>query len=317
MKTYALPNNATRLRRNGGSKVSPFVKYKYLYLLLVPPMAFFVVYKYLPMFGIIIAFKEFYVGTGIWGSEWVGLKQFERLFTSYYFPVIFRNTLTISLQHLVFGFPAPIILALLLNEIRRKAFKRVVQTISYLPHFISWVIMAGLMQTLLSPTDGIVAAIFQAMGKNPIYFLGTPDYFRPVLILSGIWKEVGWGTIIYLAALSGVDPELYEAAIIDGANRLQQTIYVTIPSIMSVVVVLLILQVGNILDAGFFQVLNLYSPAVYEVSDIFDTYVYREGLLKANYSFATAVGLFKGIVGLILVAGANRFAKVVGQEGIW
>ena len=293
------------------------VKYRYLYLLALPPMLFFLIYRYLPMFGIVIAFQNFYPGTGFLESKWVGFHQFGRLFRSHYFPVIFSNTLIISFQRIFFGFPAPIILALMLNEVRNQTYKRVVQTISYLPHFISWVIIAGLMHQLLSPTFGLFNHLIKQLGGEAIYFLGAKSTFRPVLIISAIWKNVGWGTIIYLAALSGVDPELYEAAVIDGANRWQQTWRITLPAILNVIVILLILRIGDILDAGFFQILNLYSPGVYAVADIIDTYVYREGLLNAQYSFATAVGLFKGVIGLILVAGANRLAKMVGQEGLW
>ena len=230
---------------------------------------------------------------------------------------VFRNTLLISLYRLFWGFPAPIILALLLNEVYQRHFKRVVQTISYLPHFLSWVVLGGVIRTILSPSTGVVNSIVTALGGEPIYFLANSIWFVTVLITTGVWQQVGWGSIIFLAAIAGIDPQLYEAAVVDGAGRLRQTWNITIPSIIPVIVILFILRVGDILDAGFDQIFNLYNPAVYEVADIIDTYVYRVGLVELNFSFSAAVGLFKNVIGLILVVIVNRIAKIFGEYGIW
>lgn len=255
---------------------------------------------------------------GIGGSPWVGLKHFHTMFfVSNQFGTILKNTIIISFMHLIFGFPAPIILALLFNELRIQWFKRITQSISYLPHFLSWIVLAGLLGTLLSPSTGIVNYIIGFFGIDPIYFLGDPDYFRFSLVASGIWKEIGWGTIIYLAALASVDPHLYEAAVVDGANRWKQTLHITLPSLLPVICIMLLLRIGNIMDAGFDQILNLYNPAVYEVADILDTYVYRVGIGQFQYGLTTAVGLFKNVVGFMMILFANYVIKKLGQEGLY
>ncbi|MGN7165364.1 ABC transporter permease [Paenibacillus cellulositrophicus] len=294
-----------------------YKKNKYLFLLLAPVLLWYGIFHYAPMYGIQLAFKDFYIMKGIWASPWVGVKHFHYMFAmSPDFWNIMRNTLVISFYHIVFGFPAPIILALLFNEIRFSLFKKIAQTISYLPHFLSWIVLGGILIMLLSPNTGVVNDLIKMLGFQPIYFLGDESYFRFTLVVSAIWKEVGWGMIIYLAALAGVDQQLYEAAVIDGANRWKQTLYITIPSILPVISILLILRVGGILDAGFDQILNLYSPAVYGVSDILDTYVYRVGLQNGQYSLTTAVGLFKNVVALVLVLSTNFIVKKMGQEGV-
>ncbi|WP_145022364.1 sugar ABC transporter permease [Paenibacillus sp. Y412MC10] len=294
-----------------------YKKNKYLFLLLAPVLLWYGIFHYAPMYGIQLAFKDFYMMKGIWASPWVGFKHFHYMFAmSPDFWNIMRNTLVISFYHIVFGFPAPIILALLFNEIRFSLFKKIAQTISYLPHFLSWIVLGGILIMLLSPNTGVVNDLIKMLGFQPIYFLGDESYFRFTLVVSAIWKEVGWGMIIYLAALAGVDQQLYEAAVIDGANRWKQTLYITIPSILPVISILLILRVGGILDAGFDQILNLYSPAVYGVSDILDTYVYRVGLQNGQYSLTTAVGLFKNVVALVLVLSTNFIVKKMGQEGV-
>ncbi|OMF38917.1 protein lplB [Paenibacillus sp. FSL H8-0548] len=291
---------------------------KYLFLLLAPVLLWYVIFHYGPLYGVQLAFKDFNIRQGIWNSPWVGLTHFKFLFfQSPDFLRIMKNTIIISLYHIVFGFPAPIILALLFNEIRLARFKKLAQTITYLPHFFSWVILSGILVTLLSPSVGIVNYLIELVGLDPIYFLGDKAYFRFTLILSGIWKEVGWGMIIYLAALAGIDPTLYEAATVDGANRWKQMLHVTLPSILPVITILLILRMGGILDAGFDQVLNLYHPAVYEVGDILDTYVYRVGLQNFQLSMTTAVGLFKNVIALGLVLMTNYIVKKLGQEGIF
>jgi putative aldouronate transport system permease protein len=294
-----------------------YKKNKYLFLLLAPALIWYAVFHYGPMYGIQLAFKDFYVRKGIWGSPWVGFKNFEFLFfQSPDFLHILMNTIIISLYHIIFGFPAPIILALLFNEVRIKWFKKLTQTLTYLPHFFSWVVLSGILITLLSPNTGVVNYLIKLAGFHPIYFLGDANYFRFSLVMSGIWKEIGWGTVIYLAALAGVDPTLYEAAVIDGANRWKQTLHITIPSILPVITITFILRLGGILDGGFDQVLNLYSPAVYSTGDVLDTYVYRVGLQNFQFSLTTAVGLFKNVVAIILVLSSNFVIKKMGQEGV-
>ena len=302
-------------------KLWPAIKlHRFYYYLIIPGMLYFLIFDYIPMFGIIIAFKElspFEGVSAIFTSEWVGLKHFIRFWNSYYFWNVIRNTLLISGYKLLFGFPASILLALLLNELRHIVFKRAVQTISYLPHFISTVVVAGLAMMILSTDGGMVNAIITQFGGEPIHYLGNPEYFRSVLVISHVWQSIGWGSILYLAAMSGIDPGMYEAAKMDGANRLRQAWHITLPGISPVIAILLILSIGGLLNAGFELVLLLYSPAVYEVADIIDTYVYREGLTQLNYSFATAVGLFKNLIAMILILGANYIAKKMNQTGIW
>ncbi|GIP15965.1 protein LplB [Paenibacillus montaniterrae] len=308
---------AKRLKLNLRATWNEYKKSKYLFLMLVPTLVWYVIFHYGPLYGVQLAFKEFSPMKGIWGSPWVGLEHFKFLFfQSPDFLRIFRNTVLISLYNIVFGFPAPIILALLLNELRFKFFKRIAQSISYIPHFFSWVVLAGIITVMLSPSEGPVNYILKMLGMEPIYFLADTQYFRSTLVATGIWKEIGWGTIIYLAALSGVDPTLYEAAKIDGASRPKQTWYITLPSILPVITIMFILSLGGILNAGFDQIFNLYNPAVYEVADIIDTYVYRAGILGAQFGLTTAVGLFKNIIGITLVLTTNYIVKKLGQEGV-
>ena len=286
--------------------------------MLLPVIVYFIIFKYIPMGGIVIAFKDFKLGLGVSGSEWVGLANFVDAFRTRFFIRAIRNTLIISVLKLCVGFPAPIILALLLNEVRHNGYKRVVQTISYLPHFLSWIIMAGILSQLLSPNNGAVNALLKSMGrKDPVPFLLDNTYFRGTVVISDVWKGVGWGSILYLAAISSIDPTLYEAAICDGATRPQRIRYITIPCIMPTITIMLILSLGGILDAGFDQLLNLYSSAVYETGDIIDTYVYRVGLVDWNYKLSTAIGLFKNVIGFMLVAGTNSVAKAISGTGIW
>ncbi|MDF2926563.1 MAG: protein lplB [Paenibacillaceae bacterium] len=299
---------------------SRWVQYKrckYLYLMLIPMLAYYLIFEYGPLYGVQIAFKDYMIRDGVWNSPWVGLKHFDYMFNaSPDFFHILKNTVIISGYHIIFGFPAPILLALIFNELRSELFKKITQMISYLPHFLSWVVLGGLLITILSPTTGAVNAVLDWVGIKPIYFLGDPHYFRFTLVISSIWKEIGWGTIIYLAALSGIDPHLYEAARMDGAGRLKQTIHITLPSMMSVIAILFIFKTGSILSAGFDQIFNLYNPAVYSVADILDTYVYRVGLTQLQYSFTTAVGLFKNVIAFSMVLLTNYVVKKLGQEGI-
>ena len=276
-------------------------------------------FKYIPMGGIVIAFKDFKISRGIWGSEWVGVQNFAIAFRTSTFLRSMRNTLIISGLKLLFGFPAPILLALMLNEVTHKRYQRMVQTISYLPHFLSWVVLAGMFQQLLSPNNGAVNYLLRHFfgRQEPIFFLGDNSYFRGTLVATDIWKNVGWASIIYLATIAGIDPALYEAASCDGATRFQCTFFITLPLLAPTIVVMLILNVGSIMDAGFDQIFNLYNSAVYDSSDIIDTYVYRIGINDMKYDMSTAVGLFKNIVGFILVVGTNMIAKRLSGEGIW
>jgi len=279
------------------------------------------IYKYIPMGGILIAFKDvtpFMTLRKMIEAPWVGLKHFRALCNSIFFWQVMRNTLIISFYNLLFGFPAPIIFALLINEIRSRKFQRTVQSISYMPHFLSVVVVSGMLRNLISIDGGLFNQIFMLFGgKEPIYFLGSNKYIRTLIVGSGIWQEVGWGSIIYLAAIMGVSQEQYEAATIDGASRLQKARYITLPGIMFTISIMFILGCGRLLDAGFDRVMLLYSPATYKNADIIDTFVYRAGIGEARYSYTTAVGLFKSIFALILVTGVNKAAKKMGQEGLW
>ena len=286
-----------------------------LYLFLLPGLIYFVLFKYVPMYGVIIAFQDYSPFLGITGSEFVGFKHFERFFTDDEFFTVFRNTLLISVYKLVWGFPAPIALALMLNEVRVNWFKRTAQTLFYIPHFFSWVIFGGIVINVLSGT-GLVNNILVHFGFEPILFMGEKAYFRTILVVTDIVKESGWASIIYLAAIAGVDPTLYEAARMDGAKKLHEIWHITLPSIRSTILILFVLQLGNILELGVQQVFMLYNPLVYEVGDIIDTYVYRVGLTEQKYSFATAVGLFQSTVGLILILISNRVARRYGG-GLW
>ncbi|MCM3626274.1 ABC transporter permease subunit [Paenibacillus glycanilyticus] len=320
MNTIAAPNTKRSIGSVRRKTLTWIWKYRYLHLLALPCMLYFLIFKYIPMYGIIIAFKD-YKGIGgfegIISSDWAGFKNFHMFFDSIYFWRLMRNTLMLSLYLLIFAFPAPIILALLINEARGMWFKKAVQSISYMPHFLSWVVCAGLVLQLLTPTGGPVNALMEMMGKEPIAFTSDPGYFRTILVLTNIWKEVGWGTIIYLAAMASIDPELYEASTMDGAKKWHKMLYITLPGIKEIVAIMLILSMGNILDGHFEQVFNLYSPAVYEVADNFDTYVYRIGLVEAKFAYSAAVGLFKSVVALVLVVLANRAAKRLGSDGLW
>lgn len=290
-----------------------------LVLMFLPAAITLALFAYAPMYGLTIAFKDFALLKGISGSPWVGLENFRKLLTAPSFSEVFVNTIKISFLRLIFGFPAPILLALLLNEVGDARFKKVVQTISYLPHFLSWVVLAGIVIQILSPSSGIVNQIIVMFGGNPIYFVADPRYFVPMLIVTGIWKEVGWGTVVYLASITSISPELYEAATIDGAGRFQKMLHITLPALRPVVSIMFILNSGNLINAGFDQIYNLYNPAVYKVADIIDTYVYRRGLLDMKYSFSSAAGLFKNIISFALVLTTNGLVKVISgkENGIW
>ncbi|MDF2922471.1 MAG: binding-protein-dependent transport system inner rane component [Paenibacillaceae bacterium] len=292
-------------------------RYLDLYLIMIPGIVYFLAFKYAPMWGVVIAFQDYNVFVGILESDWVGFKHFIDMFHDADFFNIFRNTLVISLYKLIWGFPGPIILALLLNEVRHMSYKRLIQTLAYLPHFLSWIIVAGILNNILSPSTGIVNEVLGWMGMEPIFFLANPGWFRSVLVASDIWKEIGWGAIVYLAALAGIDPQLYEAATVDGANKWHQLRHITLPALVPTITILFILRLGHVLDVGFEQIFVLYNPLVYGVADVIETYVYRVGLTQSQFSFSTAVGLFKSAIGLMLVYASNKLAKKLGHDGIW
>ena len=292
------------------------IRDKWLYLLLLPGLVFFFIFKYIPMYDLRIAFMD-YNPFDPSKSQWVGFQQFTDLFTKPAFLKVFKNTIVISLWKMVIGFPIPIILALLMNEMRSIKFKKVSQTLLYLPYFISWVIMGGLIMNFLDPSTGIITAIIKAFTGQDMQVLTSKSAFVPMLVISDVYKGMGWGTIIYFAALSGVDPQLYEAASIDGAKRFKQLLHITIPAIMPTVIIMLILNCNNILNAGFDQIFMLHSAPVYDVAYIIYTYVYLIGIKQTNYSFSTAAGMFKSVIALILIVSVNFAAKKSGNEGIW
>ena len=310
------PTSLMATRRKRGL-LRDIVRDKYLYLMLLPGVLYFIVFKYIPMFGLVMAFQDYKPFLGFIDSPWVGFKHFERFFSELQFWMLFRNTALLALYSLVFYFPLPILLALMLNEVRHEAYKRTIQTFVYVPHFVSWVVVVGIFYLLFTTEGGLVNELIYRLTGSKISFLLAPEWFRPMIIFQQIWKEVGWGTIIFLAALAGVDPQLYEAARIDGANRWRQIWHITLPAIRSTIVILLILRLGNFLDSGFEQIFLMLTPTNREVGEVFDTYVYVKGLTQLQYSYSAAVGMFKSVVGLILVVGANWLAKRFGEEGIY
>lgn len=289
---------------------------KYLYLMFFLPFLYFVIFKYGPMFGLLIAFKDYNVFEGVWGSKWVGFAHFKAFLSDEYFWKLVRNTVVINIYMLIFYFPAPIILALLLNEVRHSLFKKAVQSISYLPHFLSTVVVCGMIVNLLS-SEGLVNRIIQFFGGERIPFLMLPEWFRTIYVSSEIWQRVGWGSIIYLAALTGIDPHLYEAAKMDGANRRQQAWYITLPGIAPVISILFLLTLGEIMSVGFEKILLLYNGSTYETADVISTYVYRRGLVGADFSYGAAVGMFQSVIALILIYLANRGARRMGAASLW
>jgi putative aldouronate transport system permease protein len=287
-----------------------------LYVLVLPVLAFYVLFHYYPLYGAQIAFKQFIPTLGIWRSEWIGLAHFRDFFGSYYFLRILQNTLIISLTSLLFGFPAPILFALMLNELRNRPFKRAVQTITYMPHFISLVVICGIIREF-TRDDGAITSFLGVVGFARTSMLSVPELFVPIYVASGIWQELGWGSIIYLAALSGIDPELYEASVMDGAGRFRQLWSITLPGILPTVMTLLILRMGRMLNVGYEKIILLYSPAIYETADVISSFVYRKGLIDLNFSYSSAVGLFNGVANLTLLVAANRASRALGTTSLW
>ena len=300
----AKPQAGIKYNRMGGLW-KDVVRDRWLYFMFLPILCYFLLFKYGAMYGIVIAFKDFRMADGIFGSPWVGMKYFTRLFQSGDFYGILGNTLRLSFYSIIFGFPVPIILALLLNEVRNARFKKTVQSIIYVPFFISWIVLGGIITSLLSPSTGLVNNLIKGFGGTPIYFMANNGWWQFVYILSGIWQGAGWGTVIYLAAIAGIDTEIYEAAVIDGANRFRQMINITLPSIKITIAILFILRMGSVLEVGFDQIFALQNEMVTDVSEVISTYEFRAGVQGMQYSQTTALGLFKGIVNLIMIGSAN------------
>lgn len=317
MKNLVLANTA-QLYKNNYMKIlsKDFKRNAELYLMVIPIVAFYIIFSYVPMYGIIIAFKDYVPIKGIIGSQWVGLVHFKDFISSYYFLRVLKNTVWISICSLIVGFPAPIILALLINELKSKIFSRAVQTITYMPHFISIMVICGIIKIFTSDT-GIISSILSIFTGTKINLLNQPQMFVPIYVLSGVWQEVGWGSIIYLSALASINQELYEAATIDGAGRWKQTLHVTLPGIAPTIIILLILRMGSMLNVGFEKIILLYSPAIYETSDVISTFVYRKGLLEFNWSYSTAVGLFNSLINFLLLFVANKISRKVNETSLW
>lgn len=290
---------------------------KSLYLMIVPVLLFYVIFSYLPMYGVIIAFKNFQPGLGISGSPWVGLQNFIDFFQGPYFTRILKNTLVISFSSILFGFPAPILLALLLNEVRSAKFKRVVQTVTYMPHFISLVVVCGMVLQFTSSTGVITSVLHTLFGLPEKNLMADPQNFVPIYVISGIWQEIGWGTIVYLSAITGINSELYEAASIDGAGRLRRVWHVTLPGIMPTIMILLILQMGNVMSVGFEKIILLYNPAIYSTADVISSYTYRKGLLEFNWSYSTAVGLFNSVINYVFLFSSNWLSRKINDTSLW
>lgn len=303
-------NSFTRFRKN-------FYRDRYLYLMILPGLFMLILFRYLPMGGLVIAFKDYSFRRGIWGSEWVGFENFRFVFNNPDFYSIVSNTLGINILKLLFAFPAPIFFALLINELRNKTFKKCIQTSVYLPYFVSWVVFGGIVIQFLNPSSGIVNKIIELFGGNPIAFMQEERYFKMIVVLSEIWKNAGWGTIMYLSALTSIDQEIYEAAKIDGANRLKIIRHISIPGISGTIVVLLLLQIGAMMDVGFEQIYVLVRPILYSVGDVISTYVYRVGIGNAQFSLTAAIGLFQSVIGFILIVICNRLCKKLFDKSLW
>jgi len=288
-----------------------------LLLLFIPCILFYIIFRYGPLYGLIIAFKDYSVFSGVMGSDWVGLKHFIKFFSNQDFWMLFRNTLLLGFYTLIFGFPFPILLAILLNEVRTKWFKKSVQTLSYLPAFLSVVIISSMIIDFLSPTNGLLNQLLAAFGFEKKYFLVDPGWFRPIYVISEIWGTIGYESIIYLAAIAGINPTLYEAARVDGASRFHMIRHITIPGLMPTMLIMFILKTGSMIRIGYEKVLLLYNPMTYNVADVFSTYVYRKGLLESNYSYAAAVGMFEALVAMTMLLGANAISRSIGGTGLW
>jgi putative aldouronate transport system permease protein len=311
----AVPRNEFKSKL--GAAIKGLVKSRYLYLMFFPVIVFYIVFQYYPMYGLIIAFKDFSPAKGIWGSEWVGLEHFKTFMSSIYFWRLLWNTIGINIYELVVGFPAPIILALIINEVRKEKFKKVVQTVVYLPNFISTVVVAGMIIAFLSPSSGVVNHFIKILGGEPIHFLAEPAWFKTIYVWTGVWQFCGWGSIIYLAALAGIDVQLYEAATVDGASSWQKLIHITLPGIIPTIIILLILRMGSIFSVGYEKIILLYNPQTYETADVISTYVYRRGILQADFSYSSAISLFNNVINFIMLVVVNKLSSKVSETSLW
>lgn len=291
-------------------------RHKGLYLMILPVVAFYLIFCYYPMYGAQIAFRDYTPKLGVFHSPWVGLKHFREFFDSVYFGRLIRNSISINLKNLIFGFPAPILFALLLNEVKGQKFKKVVQTVSYMPHFISTVVIAGMILQFTA-TDGVITWVMTLFGYPKQNLMLNPELFQPIYVISDIWQGLGWGSIIYIAAISGINAELYEAARMDGAGRFKQMWHVTLPGILPTIITMFILRVGNMMNLGFEKIILLYNSSIYETADVISTYVYRKGLVDQSYSFSTAVGLFNSLINLLLLFIANKLCKRLTEHSLW
>lgn len=308
--------NKTNVKASNKSLLKRMAEYKHIYIIILPLLLYYAIFKYAPMFGNVIAFQKYSITRGIFDSKFVGLKNFVDFLSSYKFWTLLKNTLSINLLDLLIGFPAPILLALLLNEVRSPRFKKSVQTITYMPHFISTVVISSLILTFVS-SDGMINGIREIFGLESISFMTEPKYFYGIFVMSNIWQQIGWGSIIYIAAMASIDMEQYEAATIDGAGRLKQALHITIPGISETIIILLIMKVGQMLSLGYEKIILLYNPAIYETADVISTYVYRRGLLEGDYSYSAAVGMFNSVVNFTLLMAANTVSKKVKGSGLW
>ncbi|GGD61854.1 ABC transporter permease [Paenibacillus nasutitermitis] len=294
-----------------------FLKRYDLYLMLLLPLAWYIIFMYMPMYGLQIAFKDYLPSNGFWGSTWVGFEHFERFFNSFYFWRLIENTVVIQIFSLLIGFPIPVLLALLINEIRVKKFQKLLQNITYIPHFISVVVIVGMLSLFLDPENGIINNAMSHFGVDPVPFMQKPEWFKSLFISSNIWQSMGWQSIIYVAALSGVDPQLYEAARVDGASRLQRVIHVSIPAILPTIIILLILDIGNFMDIGFQKILLMQNDLNMSSSDVIATFNYRKGILEGDYSYTTAIGLFNAVINFILLITINQIARKKAETSLW
>lgn len=308
-ETHSIPS--TKLKTKYLKRAFPF------YLMIFPGLLYFLIFRYGPMFGLFIAFKDYSPFRGVWKSEWIGIDHFVRLFSESEFLLLLKNTLILNIMDTIVGFTCPILIAILLNEVRLKYFKKSIQTILYAPHFLSWVVIVGITMLFFRTQDGGINMLLEMMGFDRIDLMTNPQYFRWVWLFHNIWQGAGWGAIIYLASIASIDPALYEAATVDGASRLRQIWHITLPALKTVILIMLILRLGNFIDLGFEHIFLLQNPLNLHVSDVFETYVYRQGLVQGDFSYATAIGMFKSFVGLVMVLGANSIAKRFGEEGVY
>lgn len=302
----------------GKSLIKPSIRRNWdLYLLISPVIIYFIVFHYAPMYGVQIAFKNFYVSRGIWGSSWIGFDHFTRFFKSYHFWTLIKNTVGINLYQLAVSFPIPILLALMMNELKSEHFKKTLQTVTYAPHFLSTVVLVGMLTAFLSPSNGVINELVKFFGGEPIYFMTEPKWFKTIYVLSGVWQNAGWGSIVYMAALAGIDTQLYEAAIVDGATKFQRIKHVTIPGILPTAITLLILDVGRMMSVGFEKAFLMQNDLNKQASDVISTYVYRIGLVGSEFSFSAAVGLFNSIINFVLLVVVNRISRKLSETSLW